>query len=116
MESILDSIKYLLGGQGMVETTDFDPELIMHINGALMILNQLGVGPPEGFRISSAADTWEELIGERQDVELVKTVLYLRVRLSFDPPQNSFLVKSIEEQIQEYDWRICSMIDYKREV
>ena len=104
MVSILDSIKQLLGID--VNDTSFDKELIIHINGALMILNQLGVGPEDGYSIVDKNNTWDEFIGDRTDLELIKTDIYLRVRLIFDPPQNSFLVTSIEKQIQEYDWRI----------
>lgn len=104
MVSILDSIKQLLGID--VNDTSFDKELIIHINGALMILNQLGVGPEDGYLIVDKNNTWDEFIGDRTDLEFIKTDIYLRVRLIFDPPQNSFLVKSIEELIKEYDWRI----------
>lgn len=102
--SILDSIKQLLGID--VNDTSFDKELIIHINGALMILNQLGVGPEDGYLIVDKNNTWDEFIGERDDLEIIKSVVYLRVRLIFDPPQNSFLVNALEKQIAEYDWRI----------
>lgn len=104
MESILDSIKKLLGIA--IDDVNFDQELILHINGALNIVNQLGVGPSEGFIITDATQTWQSFIGLRNDLELIKTVIFLRVRLMFDPPQNSFLVSSIKQQIEEYDWRI----------
>jgi hypothetical protein len=102
--SILDSIKQMLG----ISTTDtsFDNELIMFINGALMVMTQLGVGPTAGFSITSKTNTWSELLGARTDLDAVRAAVYLRVRLIFDPPQNSFLVASIERQITEYDWRI----------
>lgn len=103
VESILDSIKQMLGSES--EDTNFDKELIIYINGALMVINQLGVGP-NGYRITDKANTWAEFMGDRTDLELVKTDVYLRVRLVFDPPQNSFLVAAIKEQITEYDWRI----------
>lgn len=106
MTSILDSVKQMLG-IGLSDCDfNFDQELIMHTNGVLMILTQLGIGPVSGFRITGNTETWEDFIGERQDLELIKNVVYLRLRLLFDPPQNSFLVKSIEEQIKEYDWRL----------
>lgn len=103
IDSILDSIKQMLG----IESEDivFDRELIIYINGALMIVNQLGVGP-EGYTITSKDNIWDEFMLGRTDLELVKTDVYLRVRLIFDPPQNSFLVAAIKEQIAEYDWRI----------
>ena len=87
------------------DDTNFDSELIIYINGALMVINQLGVGP-NGYIIEDALNTWDEFLIDRTDLELVKTNIYLRVRLIFDPPQNSFLVNAIKEQIQEYDWRI----------
>lgn len=104
MVSILDSIKQMLGIRS--EDEAFDKELIIHINGALMILNQLGVGPAEGYVITSKDDTWSNFIGTRKDLELIKTAIFLRVSLSFDPPQNSFLVSAMEKQIEEFDWRI----------
>lgn len=103
IESILDSIKQMLG----IEAEDkvFDKDLLIYINGALMIINQLGVGP-SGYTIADSSNTWSEFMRARTDLELVKTNVYLRVRLIFDPPQNSFLVSAIQEQIKEYDWRI----------
>ena len=101
--SILDSIKQMLGINA--DDTNFDSELIIYINDALMVINQLGVGP-NGYIIEDALNTWDEFLIDRTDLELVKTNIYLRVRLIFDPPQNSFLVNAIKEQIQEYDWRI----------
>lgn len=93
--------------------TNFDRELIIYINGALMVVNQLGVGP-NGYTITGAQNTWNEFLLERTDLELVKTNIYLRVRLVFDPPQNSFLVSAIKDQIAEYDWRI--EINHKPEI
>ena len=102
-ESILDSIKIMLGNS--VDDTNFDAELIMFINGALAIINKLGVGLT-GYKISDNSNTWDEFLGDRTDLEEVKTNVYLRVRLAFDPPQNSFLVTSIKEQIVESTWYI----------
>ena len=104
MVSILDSIKQLLGID--VNDKNFDAELNIHINGALMILNQLGVGPEDGYSIVDKNNTWDEFVPGQKNLEAIKSSVYLRVRLIFDPPQNSFLVTSIEKQIQEYDWRI----------
>lgn len=106
VNSILDSIKRQHGISS--DDTNFDEELIMHINGALMIANELGVGPQEGFLISDKTATWTDFIGNRKDLELVKTDVYIRVKLVFDPPQNSFLVASLEKQLVEYDWRLAN--------
>jgi hypothetical protein len=104
MDVILDSIKKLLG----IDKTDlnFDQEIIMHINSAFMILNQLGVGPSDGFKITSNTDTWDDFTEGRLDIEAIKSYIYLKVRLLFDPPQNSFLVDSIQKQIEEFEWRL----------
>lgn len=104
LESILGSVKQMLGIDQ--SDTSFDNELIMYTNGALMVMTQLGVGPSGGFTITSASEEWTDLLGDRTDLNLVFTAIYLRVRLIFDPPQNSFLVAAIENQITEYDWRI----------
>ena len=104
MVSILDSIKSLLGID--VSDINFDTELIIHINGAIAVLSQLGVGPKTGYLIIDKNNQWNEFIGERTDLEFIKSDIYLRVRLIFDPPQNSFLVDAIKESIKEYDWRI----------
>ena len=109
MENILDSIKKLLG----IDEADlnFDQELIMHINSVFMVLNQLGVGPVGGFKISSNEETWTDFVGARLDLESVKSYIYLKVRLLFDPPQNSFLVGSIEKQIEEHEWRLLAQVE-----
>lgn len=106
MDSILISIKKMQGIA--IEITHFDPDLIIFINGALFALNQLGVGPTTGFTITGVDETWTNFLGERKDLEAVKTYVHLKVRLVFDPPSNSFLVKAIEDQIDEYEWRICN--------
>lgn len=84
----------------------FDNDLIPFTNGALNIVNQLGVGPSTGFVITDSSQKWSDFMGERKDLEIVKSDIFLRVRLIFDPPQNSFLVSAIQKQIEEFDWRI----------
>ena len=103
MALILEDIKQLLGiGR---DDVSFDTELTMHINSVVTILTQLGAAPEDGIII--APDTeWEALVGERKDLEIIKSYIYMKVRLLFDPPQNSFLVKSIDDQCKEYEWRI----------
>ena len=109
MENILDSIKKLLG----IDEADlnFDQELIMHINSVFMVLHQLGVGPVGGFKISSNEEAWADFVGTRLDLESIKSYIYLKVRLLFDPPQNSFLVGAIEKQIEENEWRLQVQVE-----
>lgn len=104
VDSILTSIKGLVGVTP--SDTNFDNEIIIHINSALMVLQQLGVGPSTGFYISSDEDLWNDLLVDRKDLEAVKTYIYLKVKLVFDPPQNSFLVDSIKNMITELEFRL----------
>lgn len=104
MESILTSIKKMLGiGE---EYAHFDADIIFHINSALMTLNQLGVGPADGFFVTTDEQTWEGFLGESKKLEAVKSYIYLRVKLLFDPPANGTLVESINKQIAEFEWRL----------
>ena len=114
MESILNAIKKLLGIEPEYE--HFDQELIMNINTALMVLTQLGVGPEEGFSITGKEDTWEDFIGDRKDLEMLKTYIYLKVRLMFDPPDTSYLIESIRKQAEEFEWRLNVYVENKEKV
>ena len=104
MDSILDCIKKMLGID--IDCTHFDTEIILNINSVFMVLNQLGVGPETGFIISDNTETWSDLLGERIDLEAVKTYIYLKVRLLFDPPSSSFVLDSIDRQITQFEWRL----------
>lgn len=108
VDSILTSIKLLLG---MTEGyTAFDQQVIMHINSAFMILNQLGVGPDTPFMIRSKNDVWSDFMTEG-DIESVKEYIYCKVRLVFDPPQGS-VIDIINKRIEELEWRLNAEKDY----
>jgi hypothetical protein len=107
--SILSSVKKLLGIEK--EYTHFDEEIILHINSAMLTLNQLAVGPTKGFRIEDDTALLEDFIGDREDLEAIRTYLYLRVRLLFDPPQMGYLVKAIEDQCRELEWRFNVQVE-----
>lgn len=109
MDSILTSVKKMLGIPEDYE--QFDMDIIMHINSVLMILTQLGVGPEEGFVITDKTDKWSDFIGEGKLVELVKSYVYLKVRLIFDPPQSSSIIEAMNRQISEFEWRINVAVD-----
>ena len=104
MESILTSIKKLLGITEEYE--HFDDDLIMHINSVFMVLNQLGVGPENGFAITSKADQWSSYISDPVKVAPVKTYMYQKVRLIFDPPASSSVIESYKQMIYEFEWRL----------
>lgn len=104
MESILKSIKKMLG---IPEEYDyFDADLIMHINSVIMILTQLGVGPTEGFSIKDESAVWNDFISDETKLDLVRSYIYLKVRLIFDPPTGSAIIESINRSISEFEWRL----------
>lgn len=104
MESILTSIKKMLGIDEEYEC--FDVDIIIHINSVLMILTQLGVGPPEGFRIVGKTTTWDELVPNSKYLDAIKSYIYLKVKLLFDPPLSSAVIESTNRQINELEWRL----------
>jgi hypothetical protein len=103
-ESILTSLKKVLGLAE--EDSSFDRDVILHINSVFATLNQLGLGPTEGFMITDSSAIWSEYITDDINYNAVKSYMFLRVRLLFDPPTNSFLVSSFEKQILELEWRL----------
>ena len=103
MDSILDSIKKLLGIQP--EYRAFDEDLIIHINTVFAILNQIGIGPQEGFFIVDETTNWDEYMSDINQAS-VRTYVYLKVRLLFDPPGSGILVDSINRMISELEWRL----------
>lgn len=109
MKSILTSIKKLLGIAKEYE--HFDADLIMHINSVFTILTQLGVGPSEGFSIMDEDATWDEFLPDKQNLELVKSYMHLKVKLLFDPPLNSSVIESMNRQISEFEWRLNVAVD-----
>lgn len=113
MESILTSVKKLLGIAE--EYTAFDVDLILHINSVFMILNQMGVGPVEGFHISDATGTWSEYLEDSTMLEAVKSYVALKVRLLFDPPQSSTTMEAIKNMIAELEWRLYTACDKETE-
>lgn len=104
MDSILTSIKKLLGITE--DYTHFDTDIIMHINSVFSILTQLGVGPSEGFYIQDKTTIWYEYISDPNKIEMVKSYMYLKVRLLFDPPSSSSVIEAFNKQISEFEWRL----------
>ena len=103
-DSILDSIKKLLGFDP--DYTVFDTDIMIHIYSTIMGLELLGVGN-NNYQISSKDDTWGNyLAGTNINLEAVKSYIYLKVRLIFDPPATSFTIEAYQKQIAEYEWRL----------
>lgn len=112
MESILTSIKKMLGNEA--EYTHFDPDIIMHINTVFFELNRIGVGPEEGFMIEDDTTTWLDYIPDQAKFEAVKTYVYIKVKLVFDPPPSSAAIASLERMADKLEWRLCEMAEYSR--
>lgn len=84
----------------------FDTDIIIHINSVLSALTQIGVGPEDGFTISGKEQTWSDFLGERKDLEEVRSYVYMRVRMLFDPPTSSSAMESMKALCQEFEWRL----------
>lgn len=102
--SILMSIKKLLN----VEHDDpaFDTDIGMMINNEFMTLQQLGIGPKEGFSINDADTKWSDFSDDKTLIETVKAFVYLKVRMVFDPPASSVVADAINSRINELEWRL----------
>lgn len=107
--SILTSIKKLLGVAE--DYTEFDEDIMTHINSVFLNLTQLGVGPEEGFMIEDNAAEWEDFINNSVQLQAVKTYVYLKVKLLFDPPLSSSVTESINRMIAELEWRLNAAVD-----
>lgn len=103
-QSILTTIKKMLGITK--EYTHFDQDIIMHINSVFMILNQMGVGPIKAYSISGEYDTWSEFMADEEILHAVKSYIYLKVKMLFDPPSSSSIMESMNQQIKELEWRL----------
>lgn len=109
MDSILTSIKKLLGIEEDYEQFDFD--IITHINSVFVILNQLGVGPSEGFSITDKYTVWDDYIPHDPIISTVKTYIGLKVKMLFDPPDRSTIMDATNRAISELEWRLLIQAD-----
>lgn len=103
-QSILISTKKILGVAP--DYTVFDLDIITHINTAFTTLAQLGIGPTEGFMIEDEEAVWADFLNSDLQLNSVKTYVHLRVRMLFDPPQTSFHIAAMKEQILEFEVRL----------
>lgn len=103
-ENILTSVKkILLIGE---EYTEFDMDIRLHINTVLSNLVQMGIGPAGGFSVVTGEETWKDFVGNNKNVQQIKTLVALKVRTYFDPPQNATHMKALEDQIKELEVRL----------
>lgn len=103
-ESIFESIKSLLGPDASYDV--FDQDILIHINTAISVLTQLGVGPATGFMVTGSDETWRDFIGDDKILQMVKTYIYMKVKMAFDPPTNSSVLNAYNEACKEYEWRL----------
>lgn len=111
-KSILNTIKRMLGLEP--DYTPFDTEILIHINSVFMVLQQLGVGPKDGFSITGPDEVWSDYIGDTKNLEALKSYIYLRVKTVFDPPQSGTAMEAMKQQIDEYTWRLNVAVDPER--
>ncbi|MCK5292786.1 MAG: hypothetical protein KAR39_12325 [Thermoplasmata archaeon] len=109
MESILVTIRAMLGIQK--DFDGFDPAVMAGINSAMFSLSQIGIGPDGGFNITGVEETWDELYDEVPNLEAVKTYIFLKTRLDFDPPGTGYLVQSMTERITQLESRLMVEVD-----
>ena len=97
-----------------IEETAFDNDIIVLINSSLATLVQIGIGPVTGYAISGQNETWKDFLGDDLRLESVKTYVYLKVRIIFDPPASSAILDAYKEQIREFEWRNFAVKDLDR--
>lgn len=103
-ESILNSVKNQLSIAP--DDTAFDAEIMIHINSVLATLNQLGIGPADGFGITGADDKWADFIGSNKKLNMARSYVGIKVRILFDPPSNSFTLEAFKQAAAEWEWRL----------
>lgn len=108
-ESILESIKKDLGISK--EYDHFDKDIIDCINSVLMIVSQLGIGPEGGYFIDGYENQWSDLIPDNLNLKAVKSYIYIKVKLIFDPPASSVIVDALKKEADEYEWRLNVMAE-----
>jgi hypothetical protein len=115
-QSILKSTKKILGIEP--DDTSYDLDIVTHINSAFSTLTDLGLGPDTGYVIADESAVWDDFLPDEDylpddivrlntvKLSKIKTYIYLRTRLLFDPPMQSFLLDALKAQIQEAEWRL----------
>lgn len=105
-EPILPSIKEMLG---LDENYDpFDQEIVAHINAVFLALNQIGVGQ-KNFQVTMhQTETWGEFLGDAENMIAVKSYVWAKVKMAFDPPASSVLMDSLKRTAEELEFRLMT--------
>ena len=109
LASILGAIRERVVGS--VDEKGFDSDLIMHINSAFADLNDIGVGPKEGFEIEDDTSEWTEFVEDPVVRNSVQEFVYLSVKLNFDPPANAALLNSTQNRYAKLEWKLNAKCD-----
>ena len=108
-DSILMTIRKLVCGDPYAD--HFDTDLLVHINACFSILNQLGVGPENGFVVEDETQSWSSYIADNYILNMVKTYITLKVRVIFDPPLTSSVLEAMNKEISQLEWRLNVAVD-----
>ena len=111
-DSILTSVKKMLGIEE--EYKHFDTDILMHINSAFSILTQIGVGPDSGFMITDDTSNWSDFIKEEAKLNLVKSYMFLKVKLLFDPPTSTAVLECYKPHISEYESSVTMVAENEK--
>ena len=113
-DSILMSVKKLLG-MDPEEFDQYDVDITLHINTVIETLNQIGVDMPDGFSVTDKTVLWSDYRNRAKYSQIkdsIKSYIYMKVRLVFDPPTNTSLINAINESIKELEWRIRQWVEF----
>lgn len=109
-QSVLGTIKKLMGPSELCNYDGFDTDLIVHINSILMNLAQMGIGK-DGSAIKDSSSTWEDLVGDSKMLEGIKSYIYLKTKILFDPPASATILNAYQEEIKQFEWRMMITCD-----
>ena len=108
-DSILVTIRKLVCGDPYAN--HFDTDLLVHINACFSVLNQLGVGPENGFVVTDETQSWSSYIADNYILNMVKTYVTLKVKKIFDPPLTSSVLEAMDKEISQLEWRLNVAVD-----
>lgn len=110
MESIVNTTKKSLG----IDPSDdsFDSDIILNINTIIFSLSQMGIGTSNGFIVTTIEDKWTDYLTDvTMNLEAVKTYIYLKTKLLFDPPTNSTVIENINATLKELEFRMMLAVE-----
>ena len=114
MSDIITDVKQMVGAS--IYDNSFDVNIVIAINSALAVLSDIGISEADNVCLEIGDTvTWDELLEGRTDIEYIKTYIYLKVKMLFDPPSSSALLDAYNRQISEFEWRLNTKQSAKKE-